>query len=51
VEHLLLDGNYLQQQAAKYISKLMIKNEFITELVSMNYWINERKIYSNIVAC
>jgi hypothetical protein len=37
VESLLLDGNYLQQQAAKYISKLIAKNDFILELVSIEH--------------
>ncbi|CAF1129647.1 unnamed protein product [Rotaria sordida] len=32
IERLFLDGNYLQQQAAKYISRMIIVNDFITEL-------------------
>ncbi|CAF3550873.1 unnamed protein product [Rotaria sp. Silwood1] len=32
IERLFLDGNYLQQQAAKYISRMIIINDFITEL-------------------
>ncbi|CAF1217272.1 unnamed protein product [Rotaria magnacalcarata] len=32
VERLYLDGNYLQQQAAKYVSRLLLVNDFITEL-------------------
>jgi hypothetical protein len=35
-----LDGNNLQQQAAKYISQLILKNDFITELVNIK---NRRK--------
>lgn len=41
METLLLDGNYLQQQSAKYISQLILKNDFITELVR----IKNRNIY------
>ena len=33
VEKLLLDGNFLQQQAAKYIAQMIVTNDFITELV------------------
>ncbi|CAF0808189.1 unnamed protein product [Didymodactylos carnosus] len=33
VEKLFLDGNYLQQAAAKYISRMIVTNDFITELV------------------
>ncbi|UJR14176.1 hypothetical protein I4U23_001171 [Adineta vaga] len=32
IERLFLDGNYLQQQAARYISEMFISNDFITEL-------------------
>ncbi|CAF0737832.1 unnamed protein product [Adineta ricciae] len=32
IERLFLDGNYLQQQASKYISDMMVTNDFITEL-------------------
>ncbi|CAF3994114.1 unnamed protein product [Rotaria sp. Silwood2] len=32
IERLFLDGNYLQQQAAKYISRMIVINDFITEL-------------------
>ncbi|CAF0830879.1 unnamed protein product [Adineta steineri] len=32
VERLFLDGNYLQEQAAQHIAKLIISNDFITEL-------------------
>ncbi|CAF4612401.1 unnamed protein product, partial [Rotaria sp. Silwood2] len=32
VEHLLLDGNYLQQQATKHITQLILTNDSITEL-------------------
>ncbi|CAF3430854.1 unnamed protein product [Rotaria sp. Silwood1] len=32
VEHLFLDGNYLQQQATKHITQLILTNDSITEL-------------------
>ncbi|CAF1398584.1 unnamed protein product [Adineta steineri] len=32
IERLFLDGNYLQQQAATYLSEMIVANEFITEL-------------------
>lgn len=43
MEGLFLDGNYLQDHAAKHISQLLAKNDFITELVGEEFFEEKRR--------